>query len=467
VGRQSRVDRSVVAIVVVALTGLAWRLAYTYREFRGDDWLFDEGDAFLYSPAAHNSARGHWFEHPFYGVHVADHPPLTILSLVPTGWLFPDSTMAQRYTFCLLGAVAIVLIGMLARSLAGNVAGLAAAVVAAANPNLWMNDAVIMSESISTVLIAGLLWACVGLRRSPTLVRAGLVGALCGLTVLARAEIGLFLPLLIIPAIVLARDLPWRDRIVRSGLAVVMAGLVVAPWTLWNLSEFEEPVLISTNDGLTLLGANCPRTYGTHTVGSWSVQCALDFNEAERTEERGLDASEVSKLQRDAAIDYLRDNLGRVPKVVYARLGRTFGWYAVDQQVYINQGEGRPKWASWAGYFTFWALVPVSIAGTVALRRRKADLLPAAASLVTVVVVSAAFYGISRFRLPLDVMTCVLAGAAVAALLERLRGAPLDGQRRGSASLQGVEGRTQQVPSGGGERQGDQHQHAAGHVSGR
>lgn len=414
------------AIGVVALVGLAWRVAYTYRQFRNDHDLFDEGDAFIYSPTAHNTAKGHWFENPFFGGHVADHPPLTIASLVPTGWLFPDSVMAQRYTLCVLGAVAIVLIGLLARSLAGpalgSMAGIAAAVAAAANPNLWMNDAVVMSESISTVLIAALLWAAIGLRRSPTLLRAGLVGALCGLTILARAEIGLFLPLLIVPAIALARDLPWRDRILRSALACLMAALVVAPWTLWNLAEFEDPVLISANDGTTLLGANCPRTYDTHTVGSWSLQCVVDFNRSEGVAERGLDASEVSALQRDAAVEYIRDHPGRLPKVVYARLGRTFGWYEVGQQVYINQGEGRPTWASWAGYYAFWALVPVSIAGAVALRRRRADLLPAAATLVTVVVVSAVFYGISRFRLPLDVMTCVLAGAAVAALVERLRG---------------------------------------------
>ena len=422
--RLRRLDRGTVAIGGVALVGLVWRVAYTNRLFRNDHDLFDEGDAFLYSTVAHHSAKGHWYENPFpydYGVHIADHPPLTIASLVPTGWLFPDSVMAQRYTFCVLGAVAIVLIGLLARSLAGTVAGVAAAVVAAANPNLWMNDAVVMSESVSTVLIAALLWAAVGLRRSPTLLRAGLVGALCGLTILARAEIGLFLPLLIVPAIALARDLPWRDRILRSALACAMAALVVAPWTLWNLTEFEDPVLISTNDGTTLLGANCPRTYGTHTVGSWSLQCILDFNDAERVAERDLDASEASGLQREAAVEYITDNPRRLPKVVYARLGRTFGWYALDQQVYINQGEGRPTWASWAGYYGFWALVPVSIAGAVALRRRRADLLPAATTLVTVVVVSTVFYGISRFRLPLDVMTCVLAGAAVAALVERLR----------------------------------------------
>lgn len=422
-------DRSIVAIAVVALVGLAWRVVYTIDQFRGDGNLFDEGDAAAYSTTAHNTARGNWYEHFFFGTHFADHPPLTVAALVPTGWLFPDSVMAQRFTFCLVGAASIVVIGLLARSLAGRVAGVAAAVVAAANPNLWMNDAVIMSESISTLLIAALLWASVALRRSPTLRRAALVGALCGLTILARAEIGLFLPLLIVPAIALARELAWRDRLLRSAVAVAMAALVVSPWTIWNTIEFEEPVLISTNDGTTLLGANCPRTYSTHVVGSWSIQCIEEFNDAARTEERGLDASQVSVLQREAAIEHIRDNTGRLPAVVFTRLGRTFGWWELRQQVYINQGEGRPEWASWLGYYSFWALVPVSIAGAVALRRRRADLLPAAATLLTVLVVTVAFYGIARFRLPLDVMTCVLAGAAVAALADRIRG---PAARRGS-----------------------------------
>lgn len=413
----------------MALVGLVWRVVYTVREFRGDTNLLNEGDAFLYSYVATNSAKGNWYQPPFIGAgHFADHPPLTVLSLVPTGWLFPDSVMAQRLTFCLVGALSIVLIGLFARSLAGPVAGVAAAVVAAANPNLWMNDAVVMSESISTLLITGLLWAAVGLRRSPTLPRACLVGALCGLTILARAEIGLFLPLLVVPAIVLGgRELlSRRDIVLRSGAAVLMAALVVAPWTLWNSTKFEEPVLISTNDGTTLLGANCPTVYDTGLIGAWKLDCVLDFNERERTVERGLDASQVSKLQRDEGLRHMRENAGRLPKVVFARLGRTFGFWEADQQAYANQGEGRPRWASWAGYGTFWALVPVSIAGVVALRRKRVDLLPAVATFVTVVVVSAAFYGIARFRLPLDVMTCVLAGAAVAALWERLRRRPAD-----------------------------------------
>lgn len=417
-----RPRRSTIAIVAVALVGLAWRLGYAVDRFAGDTNLFDEGDAFLYSTVAHNTAKGEWFVNPFDATHFADHPPLTVLSLTPTGWLFPESVMAQRVTNCLLGTLAIVLIGLFGRRLGGAATGIAAAVIAALNPNLWMNDALVMSETISTVLIVGVLWAAVDLRRSPTLGRAAATGALCGLTILARAEIGLFLPFLIVPAIALARDLPWRDRVVRSAVAILVAGAVVAPWSLWTSTKLEEPVLISTNDGTTLLGANCHDTWSTQLLGAWYIQCVVDFNDAERTRERGLDASEVSRLQRAAAVEHIRDDPGRLPAVVFARLGRTFGWWELDQQVYANNGEGRPDWASWAGYATFWALVPLSIAGAVVLRRRGADLLPAIACLATVVVVSSLFYGIGRFRLPLDIVMCVLAGAALAAAWERLRG---------------------------------------------
>lgn len=412
---------SLVAIGTIALLGFVYRVVYTLQVFNGDDDLFDEGDAFAYGPTALNTAKGHWFVNAFYGTHFADHPPMTVAALTPTGWLFPDSYMAQRITHCVFGTIAIVVVGMVGRSLAGPIAGVGAALVAAVNPNLWMNDAVIMSESISTVFIALLVWSAVILRRRPTWWRAAGTGALAGLTILARAEVGLFLPLLVVPAIVLAREVSWRDRLARSALACVCAGLVVAPWTLWNLTEFEEPVLMSTNDGTTLLGANCPTVYDTGLIGAWYLQCVIDFNDANRTEERGLDASQISVLQREAAVDYIRENPGRLPKVVYARLGRTFGWWEIGQQTYANQGEGRPTWASWLGYWTFWALTPVSIAGAVVLRRRKGDLLPAFAALVTVVFVSAVFYGIARFRLPLDVMTCVLAGVAVDAAVRRWR----------------------------------------------
>jgi 4-amino-4-deoxy-L-arabinose transferase-like glycosyltransferase len=397
--------------------GFVWRLAYTLVTRRNDSWLFDEGDAFFYSVVAGNLARGQWFTVPFDGRPAADHPPLTVLVLGPASKLFENSVLAQRLTMTVIGTAAIVVIALLAKAIAGPVAGVVAAAVAAVNPNFWMNDAVVMSEAVSTVLIAALMIAGVALARAPTLGRAAIAGAVCGLTVLARAEMGLFLPFMIVPILVVAGDLEWRQRLGRIALAGVATVAVVAPWTLSMQGRYDKPVFVSTNDGTTLLGANCPAVYDTASIGAWSLRCVEDLGP------KTLDPSNDASEQRRIAIDYIKAHKSRLPLVVVAREGRTFGFWRPDQLVYVNQGEGRPKWASWAGLVTFWVLTPCAACGAALLRRRQVTIAPFAAALATVVVVSALFYGIPRFRLPLDVAVTVLAAVAGAEVLSRWAGA--------------------------------------------
>lgn len=403
-------------LAVITVVGFAWRLGFTLVTKRSDSNLVDEGDAFFYSAVARNLAQGNWYVNPFNGAPAVDHPPLTVLLLGPASWVWPDSVLAQRLTMTVIGTLVLVAMGFLGRYVADWRVGLAAAGVAAVNPNLWMNDALIMSEAPSALLIIATMAAGFALARRPSSGRAVLAGAVCGLTVLARAEIGLFLPLMIVPLIVGARTLRWRDRIARLALATIAMGLVITPWFVWNQTRFERTVFISTNDGTTLLGANCPDVYFGGIVGSWSLQCVLD------TPVDGLDASEASARQRHLGIDYLTTHKRRLPVVLVAREGRTFGFWRPDQMVYSNMGEGRPEWASWAGFWVFWALIPVSVAGAWRMHRRSITLIPVAAALATVVLVSALFYGIARFRLPLDLAMCLLAGVALARVSERRPG---------------------------------------------
>jgi 4-amino-4-deoxy-L-arabinose transferase-like glycosyltransferase len=297
------------------------------------------------------------------------------------------------------------------------VAGVVAGAVAALNPNFWMNDAVVMSEAVSTVLIAVLMIAGVRLARGPTVGRAAVAGAVCGLTVLARAEMGLFLPFMILPILLVVDGLGAWQRLGRIVLAGLMTLAVVAPWTVSMQGRYDEPVFVSTNDGTTLLGANCPQVYDTALIGSWSIDCV------EKLGPKTLDPSNDATKQRHLAFDYIKAHEGRLPLVLLAREGRTFGLWRPDQGVYINQGEGRPEWASWAGLVTFWALTPFAVYGALVLRRRRVTLAPFVAALATVVVVSALFYGIPRFRLPLDVAVTVLTAVAASELLSRRTGA--------------------------------------------
>lgn len=384
------------ALAAIAVAALGWRVGYTLAVHGDDARLFDEGDAFVYSAVAHGSVAGHWFE-DVDGSHFADHPPLTVVALLPTSAVFRDSVLAQRLTMSVVGALAVLAIGLLGQAASGRAAvGLAAAAVAAVNPNLWMNDALVMSESLGALSLAAVLLLGVRLRGGAASVRfAILTGAVCGVAVLCRAEYALLLPLVVVPALGLRR---WR----LAAVAFAVAAAVVLPWSVWSSIESDRLVLVSTNDATTLVGANCDDTFFDGEVGTWSFFCV---ERAEQAEQAGATTGE--------ALRYVRAHLGRLPLVVVAREGRTLGFWRPDQQVRSNVYEGRPEWASWLGYATFWLLLPVSVIGAVSLRRHGRPLLPFAACAVIVVVVSAAFYGLPRFRLPLDVATCVLAAYAL------------------------------------------------------
>ncbi len=62
--------------------------------------------------------------------------------------------LAQRLTMTVFGAGVVLLIGLIGRAVAGNRAGLIAAGIAALYPNLWINDGLVMSETLATLAVA-------------------------------------------------------------------------------------------------------------------------------------------------------------------------------------------------------------------------------------------------------------------------------------------------------------------------
>ena len=140
-------------------------------------------------------------------------------------------------------------------------------------------------------------------RQAPTLGFGGsLLGALLGLAALARGEALLLLPLLLIP--LLRRPGGLRRR--RGACAMFV--VVLAPWTVRNWSAFDRPVLIATEGGETLAGANCDVTYYGERIGTWQYSCA-------RFDGRGNEAKELNEAGHKG-VRYARDHAGRVPLVL-------------------------------------------------------------------------------------------------------------------------------------------------------
>ncbi len=402
------------ALIVLGAVGL--RLTYVLGDRVGKGV---QGDALYYSLQADAIADGRGFTCPIVlpgicpkPVAVADHPPMTALVLVPAAWAFPGDR-AKLLTMAFFGTIAVVVIGLLGRRVGGPRTGLFAAGIAALYPNIWINDGLMMSETLATLSVALALLLVYRVRERPTVVLGILLGITCGLMMLTRAELGLFVPLVALPAVLLVRVLSvWRRALI-AGVLVVVTVATVSPWVIRNMNRFEKPVYLSTNDGITLAGANCPAVYSGKVLGLWTLCLG---------QPPPGDQSVVDAYLRHRGLKYARDHLSRLPVVLAAREGLVWSAFRPSTVVRYNRGEGRESWASWLGFATYWILVPVSVAGVFVLRRRVA-VWPLLMQFVIVTITAAAFYGLIRFRIPAEVAIVVLAAAALDALFHR-RAAP-------------------------------------------
>jgi 4-amino-4-deoxy-L-arabinose transferase-like glycosyltransferase len=414
-------------LLLIVLGALALRVGYVLLAKRTETVL---GDQIWYNDMANQLARGNGFTDPRDGSEQAEHPPLVPIVLTPTTWVAEQLNpggrhlVPQRLTMAVLGAGVVVLLGLLGRSVAGDRAGLVAAVIAAIYPNLWINDALVMSETLAALSVALAMLFAYRLIRAPKPANAAWLGVACGLAMLTRAELGLLLPVMVLPVVLMLKLLPFARQALLFLVTCAVALVVVSPWLVSNLTRFEEPTFFSTNDGLTICGANIQSVYYGGGTGLWSLECAG------HPVPKG-DRSVTSSALRSEGLHYIRDHLGRVPVVVAVRVVRVWSLYAPGQMADYNTGEGRDVEVSWAGFFAFWVLVPCAVVGGVKLRRRRVPITPLIAQFVMVTITGAAIYGLVRFRVPADVSLVVLAAVAIDALWNhRSEAEPDDAARR-------------------------------------
>ena len=408
-------------LLVPAVVGAVWRVGMLLVDKWNQPLLLN--DSLYYSAQARQLVDGVWFREIFVDQPGAEHGPLTSILMAPVSWM-ADPVPWQRSVTVVCGVVTIVLIGLLTTRLAGRRAGVVAAWIAAASPNLWMNDGLVMSESVSmlAVVTAMLLVERAMVRRDAWSFAA--VGVAAGLAALARSELAILAPGVAIllwwtsaRAGASVEDGPAgrsrRRRLVAPVLVIGLAVATVSPWVVFNVVRFERLVTLTTNDGTTLLGAYCDATFSGADRGGWSLVCVLADPDYRQDEEPSM----RSARQRDLAFTYARHHLGELPGVVAARVGRTFDLYRLDSLVAQDVGEERYRWASWAGIGSWWLLCGVVLAGVRPLRRELAPqhrwllALPAVAVLLTTTM----FYGGHRIRSSLEPSLVIAAAVVLAA----------------------------------------------------
>jgi 4-amino-4-deoxy-L-arabinose transferase-like glycosyltransferase len=255
------------------------------------------------------------------------------------------------------------------------------------------------------------LLAAYAYRDRRTARRAAVLGALIGLAALTRGEALLLVPLLAVALLALG-PLPGRARLEHIGALVAAFVVVLAPWTIRNLTTFEKPVLISTNSEGVWVGANCHQTYYGPIIGLWDFPCY--------GKRPAGDESEQSAEYRRRGVRYLRDHVGRLPLVLAARFGRVWDVFRPAQQRVYESGEGRPARSERLGVWMYWLLLPFAAAGAWLLRRRGEPLAILLVPVVLVTLTALLTYGTTRFRFAAEPSILVLAAVALDALARRV-----------------------------------------------
>jgi len=441
-------------ILLLAGLGLVVRVAYVLLVERGDPL---SGDGVYYHEAANLLADGLGFTEPYRYLHggaqealfvddpstivatantalpvghvepTAGHPPLWVILLGAFSALGFTSVTAHQLVGALTGAVGVAAMGWAGSQLGHRLdlplLGPLAAAVAAVHAGFWLNDGLVMSESLVVPVAAVLLGLAVRTARYPSARNVVLLGVVGGLAALTRAELVLALPVLALPLLSgngSDRTAPSPSRRLGRYAAVgLVAGLVMAPWVARNLAVFDEPVLLSNGTGILVAQTNCHDTYFGAKQGAWRFECALPQPLGPGGE--AVDESVRDVEYRRRGLDYLADHPGRfVTHVVPKRIGRYWGLYAPIGQLQADiLVEGRSFRLSVVGLVQFATVALLAVAGVREVRRRDGPLLLLATLPVVGTLVAALTMGATRYRVPAEVALVLLACVALAAWAQR------------------------------------------------
>jgi 4-amino-4-deoxy-L-arabinose transferase-like glycosyltransferase len=421
-------DRFARSLAVITLLGLAVRLVYVLG-FRRNVTL--GGDALFYHWGADLLAHGKGFIGPFQyhlfhiKIEAADHPPLYMLFLSIPSVLGIGTVLQHMLWSALLGTATVTISGLVGRHVGGTRVGLLSAAIVAVYPNVWVYDGQVLSETMAIFLATLALLVAYRALESPRTRRVVILGLVCGLAALSRSELALLVPALLWPIAALDRTRDIRGRFGLAAVGTLAAVLVVLPWAAYNLTRFEHPVLLSSQLGATVAGANCDDTYYGAHLGLFSYQCPITRHPHDE------DESVTEEAARKIVRTYIGHHLSRLPVVAAARVGRVLELYRPAQQTRIDEFvEDREQNVEVAGLVTGYLLAIGAIAGGVITRRRRERavfplvVMPAIA-LFTV----AAMYANPRFRAVGETSLAILTAVAIDALWRRLVGTDIRAAR--------------------------------------
>lgn len=391
-------------LLAIALVGLLTRLAFGLGYWTGQPLTRDEQE---YLSLARSLSQGHGFVYDealtSSGLEPFGRAPgyPAFLALVGGGnSVTTDVPVVVKVVQAIVGAIGVLMVGLIAHRLAGSRAAVAAAAIAAVYPPLVWIAGYALSEALfwPVGLLAALLFD--RMRSDGTDWKPALAcGLALGVGILIRPALVLFMPL---ATLVLLSRRQW------IALVLMTAGMfaVVGPWTARNYAHHGRLVFVASEGGVTFWTGNHPLAIGDGDMAA-NIDLKLD-NQRLRAAHPGITEEDFEPIYYREALTWIREH----PLDWAALQMRKVFYLIVPVGPSYTLHSTRYVAASVVSYVT---VLLMAIWAFPRVRPR----LGAAAGLwllvASAVLVALVFFPQERFRIPIiDPALVILAGAGLA-----------------------------------------------------
>jgi len=386
--------RALILLLVLMVLAAGLRLGVGLGRLEDLYWL---GDSKAYREIADNFVDGRGLVMTDFAgrVRQAERMPGYPLTLAALRWAFAESDAAVVIAQSLLGAVSVALAYLLGREVAGKTAGFVAAALVALSPWQVYFATVALTECWSTPLLLATTLCAVRAAERPGWAWAVGAGLCCAALGYVHPEF-LALPLLVGLPAVIARER--KRHLARWALAVVVIVAALAPWWIRNYAVLGSAVLATTRCGVTLYDGVGPQATG---------RSDMRFERELAAKTRTLDELAYGAYYRRESLRQIRAEPWRIVGLAPRKLSRL--WSPTP-----NLAEGQRPLYRWASRLSYIPMVAGALLGLVVLLRRPPRLVLLVAPVVMVTLIHAVLVGSIRYRVPIEPMLFVMAGAAIA-----------------------------------------------------
>src|SRR5581483_810875 len=282
------------------------RIAYNLTVARG---YYPLHDSLAYQTIAFHLIDEHCYCWTSNTVTVS-HPPFWPFVIAGISLIAGRADIFDRLFLCFADAGTCVFIYLLARDLFDKRIGITAGLIACVYPTLYIYTGWMYTETLYTFLLIATCYCVYSLQRDGS--RGKLVSLCCGV-LLAALTLTRLNGILVIGLVILwAVFLYWRKSLqkralINVGLAVLIACILIMPWTLRNYLLSHSFVPSSTGDGTVLAGSYNDQILASQGQSGWVNPASAYPRLIERLPIPGCQpVCEVAHedLERDTAIQW-------------------------------------------------------------------------------------------------------------------------------------------------------------------